>query len=101
MSDESTEERHRPGVQREYRNEKIVVHWESRYCIHTGNCIRNLPQVFDLDALPWINVEGAEADQIAATVMTCPTGALHFESLDGAPHETELQSAETKISERL
>src|SRR6266849_4313590 len=30
----------------------------------------------------------AEADAVAEAVLRCPTGALHFERLDGGPQET-------------
>jgi CDGSH-type Zn-finger protein len=30
------------------------------------------------------------SDQIAETIMTCPTGALHFERLDGGPQEAQV-----------
>ena len=94
----SDEQRHRPNVEREYRNGEIVVHWEPRYCIHTGNCLRALPEVFDRDARPWVKVDGATADKIAEAVMLCPTGALHYERLDGGPQEA--QPEQTTITER-
>jgi uncharacterized Fe-S cluster protein YjdI len=77
------EERRRPGVAREYRNERIVVRWEPRLCIHAGVCVRGLPEVFDPGARPWVAIDGATADRIAAVVAGCPTGALHAERLDG------------------
>jgi hypothetical protein len=40
------------------------------------NCVNGLPQVFDKDARPWINVHGATAEEIAAAVDRCPSGAL-------------------------
>ncbi len=87
------EERHEarkvPDVQREYRNDRIVVSWEPKRCIHVANCIRGLPQVFRPNDRPWVHVDAAMADEIATVVMTCPTGALHFERLDGSPQEAE------------
>ncbi len=94
----SSEQRHRPDVERHYRNAEIVVHWEPRFCIHSGNCLRSLPDVFNAQARPWVDVNAATADRIAAAVMSCPTGALHFERLDGGPQEP--QPDETTISER-
>ena len=101
MPDESTgsfEERKRPGVEREYRNDRLVVYWEPKYCIHSANCIRGLPQVFNPQRRPWIEIDAASADEIAATVMRCPTGALSFARLDGGPDETP--SAETTVMPR-
>ena len=45
-----------------------------------------------------MDVDAASAEEIAATVMKCPTGALHFERLDGGPQE--VVGDETTISER-
>lgn len=61
--------------------------WEPRLCIHTGNCVRGLPLVFDPQARPWVSVEAADAEAIARTIETCPTGALHYRRLDGGPQE--------------
>ncbi len=72
--------------------------WEPRLCIHTKNCTRALPAVFAASRRPWIDPEAAEADAIAATVLTCPTGALHFRRLDGGPQEEP--DAQTTIEPR-
>lgn len=70
---------------RTYETDAIRVHWDSARCIHTGICLRALPQVFDTGRRPWVDVEAADADAIAETVERCPTGALRYERLDGAP----------------
>ena len=90
------EERKRPGVERVYRNDGIVISWEPKLCIHVGKCFRGLPEVFQPETRPWVKVDAAAADQIAEVVMTCPTGALHFERLDGGPQEPH--QAETTIT---
>jgi uncharacterized Fe-S cluster protein YjdI len=86
------------GPSRKYTGERIEVEWEPRLCIHVRNCVRALPQVFDADARPWITVDAADADAVAATVMDCPTGALHFHRLDGGPEEEV--AAETTVEPR-
>ena len=75
------------GPSRAYTGERIEVQWEPRLCIHVRHCVRELPQVFDAEARPWIRVDEADADAVAATVAACPTGALHFRRLDGGPDE--------------
>jgi uncharacterized Fe-S cluster protein YjdI/CDGSH-type Zn-finger protein len=79
------------GPRRVYANDAIEVHWEPRLCIHTQNCVDGLGQVFDAKRRPWIDVDAAEPDAIAATILTCPTGALHFRRLDGGPQEEPQQ----------
>ena len=88
MEDETNddnEERRLAGVERTYRNDQIAGNWEPKLCIHAGNCFRGLPQVFQPKSKPWVLIDGAAADEIARVVMTCPTGALHFERLDDGP----------------
>lgn len=90
------EEGRRPGLLKEYKGSHIVVVWEPAYCIHSENCVKTLPDVFDRMRRPWILVEAANADRIAQAVMKCPTGALHFRRVDGGeqepvPTETTLQ----------
>ncbi len=74
-------------VERSYRADKITVHWNSELCIHTAVCLNALPQVFNVEAKPWIAIEDASADEIAHAVEKCPTGALTYERTDGAPGE--------------
>ncbi len=96
MSDRSPERER--GPRRTYANDAIEVHWEPKLCIHVRNCVRGLPQVFDPDARPWVVVDAAAADRIAETVLTCPTGALHFRRLDGGPQE--LADEQTTVEPR-
>ena len=92
------EARYRPGIHKDYANERIVVTWEPSFCIHTARCISGLPAVFDAWRRPWIDVDRASADDIADVVMRCPTGALHFRRLDGGPQEPD--SPETIVEPR-
>lgn len=73
---------------REYRTDAIAVIWDAARCIHSANCIRSLPRVFNPADRPWIHLERAEADAVAAAVARCPTGALHARRLDGGPEES-------------
>lgn len=81
------------GPRRVYANDAIEVHWEPRLCIHTGNCVRQLGGVFDPARRPWVDVDAADPDAIAATVLTCPTGALHFRRLDDGAQEEPPEEA--------
>jgi CDGSH-type Zn-finger protein/uncharacterized Fe-S cluster protein YjdI len=72
---------------RTYETDAIRVHWDSARCIHTGRCLQALPEVFDTGRRPWVDVGAAGADAVADAVERCPTGALRYERLDGAPQE--------------
>lgn len=64
------------NITKRYSNGDITVVWQSGKCIHSANCVKNLPQVFNTKASPWINVENASTEEIIATVNKCPSGAL-------------------------
>ena len=83
----------RGGAQRTYSTERIAVHWDSTLCIHTARCLNALPSVFDVQRRPWVDIEAADADAVAQAVETCPTGALRYERLDGAPQEEPVRPA--------
>jgi CDGSH-type Zn-finger protein/uncharacterized Fe-S cluster protein YjdI len=74
-------------ARRAYETDQIRVHWDAARCIHTGICLRRLPNVFDTRARPWVDLSGADAETVADTVSHCPTGALRYERLDGAEQE--------------
>jgi uncharacterized Fe-S cluster protein YjdI len=75
------------GPRRVYANDAIEVHWEPKLCIHVKNCVNGLGRVFDPERRPWVDVDAADADAIATTILTCPTGALHFRRIDGGSQE--------------
>lgn len=72
---------------KEYWSDEISVTYDADRCIHVAECIRGLPEVFDTKKRPWIQPGNAAADQVAAVVVRCPTGALHFRRKDGVPGE--------------
>ncbi len=84
----ASEQRYRPDVLKAYEGEGITVSWEPSLCIHVANCIRRLPGVFDPMARPWVKLQGANPDDVAEAVLSCPTGALRFERTDGGPQES-------------
>jgi putative redox protein len=62
-----------------YKNDDVTVVWKPELCKHSGRCVTQLPQVFNLKAHPWINVNGADAKTIINQVAKCPTGALSIQ----------------------
>jgi putative redox protein len=61
-----------------YTNGEITVLWKPDVCKHSGRCVTQLPQVFNLKAHPWINIQGADTNVIIGQVNKCPTGALSY-----------------------
>jgi uncharacterized Fe-S cluster protein YjdI/CDGSH-type Zn-finger protein len=72
---------------RTYENDEIAVEWYPERCIHSGRCVAGLPDVFDPARKPWVDPAGHSADEIAAVIQNCPTGALHFRRKDGGADE--------------
>lgn len=65
-------------VTKKYSNGDVTVVWKNSLCIHSAMCIKGLPGVFNLEAHPWINMNGASTDEIIAQVNKCPSGALSY-----------------------
>ena len=72
---------------RGYDGDEVRVTFEASRCIHAARCVSQLPAVFDTARRPWIDPAGASAEDIAAVVHHCPTGALKYERTDGGPAE--------------
>ena len=68
------------SVTKEYTNGEITVVWQSGKCIHSGNCVKNLSTVFQPREHPWIKMDNASSEEIAATVAKCPSGALSIKA---------------------
>ncbi len=61
-----------------YSNGEITVTYDPDICIHAGRCVKGLPGVFDAKRKPWIDPNGATADEIELQVSKCPSRALGF-----------------------
>lgn len=97
----SPEEAARPGAGRlptkTYDRDELSVVWEAGRCIHTARCIQALPQVFDPEARPWIRLDAAGAEAVAAAVRACPTGALRYDART-VPPEVPQQPTVVRVS---
>ncbi len=63
----------------EYKNGEVTVVWQPEICIHSANCVKNLPTVFKPQEKPWIRVEHASSEEIMNAIDKCPSGALSYE----------------------
>jgi len=61
-----------------YETPEITVTFEPALCIHSGNCVRGLPAVFDVSRSRWVAPEAAAAERVAAQVEACASGALKW-----------------------
>jgi rubredoxin/uncharacterized Fe-S cluster protein YjdI len=69
---------------REYRNDDIIVYWYPQDCSHAGKCWGSLPQVFDMDKRPWVNINGCSPEEIIKVIDTCPSRALQYSLPEGS-----------------
>lgn len=72
---------------RTYKGQDIDVEFNAKICIHAAECVKGLPNVFDVDKRPWISPDNEEADRIAEVVERCPSGALRYIRKDSGPGE--------------
>ncbi|MHC5057243.1 MAG: CDGSH iron-sulfur domain-containing protein [Planctomycetota bacterium] len=82
-----------------FKGEDICVIFDMLRCTHEAECLRRLPNVFDDGRRPWITPDQATAGEVAETVVACPTGALHFERLDGGPKEAPSEPNTITVAE--
>ena len=62
----------------EYRGKEITITYDEHTCIHSGNCVKGLPSVFNVEQKPWVNADGAAIDAITKAIAQCPSGALSY-----------------------
>ena len=56
------------------------VKWNEKTCIHAGECVKNLPNVFKVvDDKFVIDKNAATEDEIKRVAGLCPSGALTIE----------------------
>jgi uncharacterized Fe-S cluster protein YjdI len=60
----------------QYSKDGVTVIWKPSVCIHSARCVLGLGSVFNPQAHPWVNMEGAPVERIAQQVKKCPSGAL-------------------------
>jgi uncharacterized Fe-S cluster protein YjdI len=50
---------------RPYSAPGVRVFYDRGRCLHFAECVRGLPQVFDVEKRPWIQPGNASAEQVA------------------------------------
>lgn len=72
-----------------FSGDGITVFYVRARCNKLGDCVRDLPAVFDPDKHPWIQPLNGSAEAVAQAVRSCPTGALHYELTDGPTEQPD------------
>jgi len=70
------------------RGPKATIHFETRKCVHSRNCVLSRPDVFVPNVEgEWIHPERATPDEVATLALNCPSGAITYERFDGVENE--------------
>ena len=64
-----------------YEAPGITVTFDPNICQHSGVCLR-MPAVFDVRRKDWVRPYGASAEEVAAQIRRCPSGALQYKLPD-------------------
>lgn len=66
------------NITKKYTNGEVTIVWQSGKCTHSGNCVRNNPEVFQPKEKPWIKPDASSTEKIVDAVKKCPSGALTY-----------------------
>src|SRR5262245_40482071 len=66
------------GKRVSYIGRQVTIHDNRSICAHAGFCTDRLKAVFRMKQEPWIDPDGASAEEIIETVKSCPSGALSY-----------------------
>lgn len=72
-----------------FEADEITVFYDKARCIHAGECVRGLPQVFNTKERPWVQPGNAGADAVAEVVRRCPSGALQYDLANGPDEQPD------------
>lgn len=61
-----------------FSNDEITVTYSPRCCSNAGICAKQLSNVFRDSVIPWIDLDGAQTNEIINQIRKCPSGALQF-----------------------
>ncbi len=89
-------------ITKQYSNDDITVIWKPALCVHAGECVKALPNVYKPRESPWITIENATTQELIDQIKKCPSGALsykmnHSEPASPASEEDTLQTIEVNV----
>lgn len=68
----------------EVEGRDITVRYEGKRCIHARFCVTRDPATFLANVEgPWIRPDASDAEDLAAVIRECPSGALSYRRKDG------------------
>ena len=85
---------------KEYSNGEVTVVWKPELCIHSGICVKGLPDVFKPKEKPWVKVEAASSQNLIDQVKECPSGALSHYMNSQEKADEPMQSIKIEVREK-
>jgi len=83
---------------KEYTNNEITIVWKPDLCIHSAECVKGLPQVFNPQKRPWIDIKAANSAELMETIDKCPSGALTYKNKSGEKEEVKSEKFPVRIN---
>jgi len=65
-------------MKKEYSNGDLTVVWKPELCIHAGECVKRLPNVYQPKEKPWIKLGKTDSEALIRQINACPSGALSY-----------------------
>jgi len=75
-----------------YTGNNITIHDNRSICAHAGYCTDGLAAVFRLRQEPFVDADGASAEEIIDVINQCPSGALSY-SVENVNESLEVREA--------
>ena len=63
---------------KEYDKGNFTIVWKPELCIHAGECVKRLPEVYNPKERPWIKPENASVEALKSQIDACPSKALSY-----------------------
>jgi len=86
-------------IKKEYTNGELTIVWKPKTCIHSGECVKALPKVYNPTETPWINIKNASTEELKAQIMKCPSGVLSYYMNNDDNREAEILETKVEILE--
>ena len=86
-----------PGEAKRYEGEEIIIRDNRKICSHAAFCTDRLPDVWRQGESPWIDPDGASAEEIRRVIRACPSGALSWEE-EGRVRDAFHDDPEVQVS---
>lgn len=80
-----------------YAGNDVTIRDNRGVCSHAGYCTSGLPAVWRAGVEPWIDADGADAEDVVRVIRQCPSGALSY-LRDGKIEDDWSDAPEIRIS---